>query len=140
MKYFFLISIALLFVLQITSCGFDCDGDFIEEARNFDKDTALMYVWLYDNSPYNKRYKYFAEDGEYRYGDSLSDLKPKTHLVWYSKNNIIYYRGGGETICTVSESLLCKYKIKNDTLFAYFTNGGEFLESPEIYIKVSKHP
>ena len=116
MKYTLLILFAILFVLQISSC--DCDGDYIEEARCFEKDTALMYVWLYDNSPAYTDYIYFKENGDYRSEPEKKYLEHDYGQVWYVKDSTIYYRGGGEIGCTVSENLLFKYKVRNETLFS----------------------
>ena len=143
MKKIIYITLIAFITSLFSSC--DCDGDYIEDARNFEKDTALMYVWLNDQGG-NLDYEYFAENGDYNYDAfSVEGLKHNNsaHRVWYVSNGVLYYRTGGETVCTVREINLGKYTVKNDTMIIKpYDSSSDSYEyyTPMIYTKVSKYP
>ena len=129
----------IVVILPLNSC-LRCDTEYINEAKNFDKDTALMYVWKDEDVEINYFY-YFLQEGVYRTGQKIEELKSGPNLVWYTNNHQIYYRHCGEK-GGKSDGTFGKYKIRNDSLFltGYDSYYNRFDTITKIYTKVSKHP
>ena len=143
MKYLLTIKIILIFIIVFGyGCCCQCDKDYVNEARNFCKDTALMYVWkhIYKDTK-DVEYCYYSEIGDYFDGYTINNMTNRG--TWYIYKNTIRRRmcgaENGET-----DRLHGKYILKNDTLFVTHISGIEsndtYMKEPFIYTKVSKHP
>ena len=121
------------------SCG--CNKDYVEEAKAFDKDTALMHTWKNTQENTTNSLYYTFENTGNLLTKSIESNTYYKRGVWYTKNNIINIRACGAESGEY-DRVYAKYSINNDTLFLTFRSGVDdnYMKDPIVYIKVSNNP
>ena len=137
--------ILLLAILPLTSCLEKRCQDAKNNARDFPKDTALMYLWRApDEYILNKNavppdfpdsfYLGFKPNGDFARAGTLRFLNFTD--VWYVQGDTIYDVGCVDLYQPVDDKYFDYYKIQNDTLLLFNLN---YPADPDKLIKVMKY-
>jgi hypothetical protein len=143
MKKIIFLGIILIYIAFLSSCVNDDCKDASADARTYEKDTALLYLWKFtDSSNFNKYYYKdrtfirYDNDGNYYYGETAESIYIRPG-IWFTENSFIKTLICHYGVPDIYSSY--KYEIKNDTLILYTRFATEEYELFGTYVKVKNN-